>query len=55
MFVPLGRADQVLCTPTLQLKHLAAVLDVKGRGCWKQGQEMNLEVAISSQLTDAFH
>lgn len=43
-------------TNTMQLqKHLAAVLDVKGRDCWKQGQEMNVGVATSSQLTDAFH
>lgn len=41
-------------TNTVQLqKHLAAALDVKGRGCWKRGEEMNVGVAISSQLTDA--
>lgn len=38
-------------TNTMQLqKHLAAVLDVKERGCWKQGQETNAGVATSSQL-----
>lgn len=49
-----GRSS-TMHTNSVQLqKHLAAVLDVKGRGCWKQGEETNEGVAISSQLTDAF-